>query len=141
MDKDMSREDLTALSDPRQPAYDTNNQIIKTIKVSAGYELPLYLDGTDNVQGVYTDFPSFIGIGSSWNKELVGQIGTVIGNEKRGSVGIDDYSKALMWSAIGDIRNNPLSGRFDESFSEDPLLTSTLATTMGSAISGVNLMD
>jgi hypothetical protein len=52
MDKDMSREDLTALSDPRQPAYDTNNQIIKTIKVSAGYELPLYLDGTDNVQGV-----------------------------------------------------------------------------------------
>lgn len=141
MDNDMNMDDLIALSDPRQPAYDSNNQPIQTIKISAGYELPLFLDGTDNVQGFYTDFPSFIGMGSSWNKELIDQIGTVIGNEKRGSVAIDDSSKALMWSAIGDIRNNPLSGRFDEGLSEDPFMTSTLSTTMGSAISGVNLKD
>ncbi|MGO4375590.1 glycoside hydrolase family 3 N-terminal domain-containing protein, partial [Paenibacillus sp. MCAF20] len=103
--------------------------------------MPVYLDGLDHVQGVYTDFPSFIALGNSWNKDLMNQVGTVIGNEKRGSVAVEDSARALMWSAIGDIRNNPLSGRYDEGFSEDPLLASTMATSMGSGITGVNMKD
>jgi beta-glucosidase len=141
MDNDMSEEDLIYFSNGRQTFRDAEGNIIRTRTIKAGYSLPVYLDGLDNVQGVYTDFPSFIALGNTWNKELMNQVGTVIGNEKRGSVAVEDSSRALMWSAIGDIRNNPLSGRYDEGFSEDPLLTSTLATSMGSGITGVNLKD
>lgn len=141
MDHDMSTDDLIAFSDTRQPQYDAHNQIVNKRKIKAGYELPLFLDGTDNVQGVYTDFPAFIGIGNSWNSELARDIGNVIGNEKRGSVSIDDSAKALMWSAIGDIRNNPLSGRFEEGLSEDPHMASVLTDAMAAGISGVDLSD
>ncbi|MFC4323963.1 glycoside hydrolase family 3 protein [Litchfieldia salsa] len=141
MDNDMSVEDLIYFSNGRQTYRDAEGNIIRTRTVKAGYSLPVYLDGKDHVQGVYTDFPSFIGLGNSWNKDLANQVGTVIGNEKRGSVPVEDSSLALMWSAIGDIRNNPLSGRYDEGFSEDPVMASKLATSMGSGISGVNLSD
>jgi beta-glucosidase len=141
MNNDMSVEDLIAFSDTRQPDYDANGEIIHTRTIKAGYDLPLFLDGTDNVQGVYTDFPSFIGLGNSWNIELASKIGSVIGNEKRGSVSIEDSEKALMWSAIGDIRNNPLSGRFEEGLSEDPYMSSVLTDTIASGISGVSLKD
>ncbi len=141
MDNDMSVEDLIYFSNGRQTYTDEEGSTIREREVKAGYSLPVYLDGLDHVQGVYTDFPSFIGLGNSWNEELVSRVGNIIGDEKRGSVSIEDSSRALMWSAIGDIRNNPLSGRYDEGFSEDPHLASILGTSMGAGITGVNLND
>jgi len=141
MDNDMSVEDLMYFSNGRQVEKDAQGNNIRTRTVKAGYALPVYLDGLDHVQGVSTDFPAFIALGNSWNPDLANRVGTVIGNEKRGTVAIEDGSRALMWSAIGDIRNNPLSGRYDEGFSEDPLLASMLATSMGSGITGVDLKD
>lgn len=141
MDNDMSFEDLIYFSNGRQTYKDENGNVVREREVQAGYSLPVYLDGLDHVQGVYTDFPSFIGLGNSWNENLIKQVGTIIGDEKRGSVAVEDSSRALMWSAIGDIRNNPLSGRYDEGFSEDPYMASILGTSMGSGITGVNLSD
>ncbi|MEQ7807737.1 glycoside hydrolase family 3 C-terminal domain-containing protein [Priestia aryabhattai] len=141
MDHDMDKEDLIALADPRQPEYKKKGEISNEITVKAGYKLPLFLDGTDNVQGIYTDFPAFIGIGNSWNSQLANKIGNVIGNEKRGTVSIDDNKSMLVWSAIGDIRDNPLSGRYEEGFAEDPYLTTTLTDKLASGLSGVNVND
>ncbi|QOS79412.1 glycoside hydrolase family 3 C-terminal domain-containing protein [Paenibacillus sp. JNUCC31] len=142
LDNDLCIEDLMLMANPRKPdnrAEDSEPTI--SIRVNAGYELPLEVNGRDHVQGVYTDFPASITVGQSWNSDLAHKIGTVIGNEKRGSVTNDQINEILIWTAIADIRINPLVGRFEEGFSEDPFLTSEMAGKWATGVSGVNVKD
>ena len=151
IDNDLDTEDLMLMADYRQPVneFEASNGKVTNIsdseswiKVKRGYNLPLFLDGRDNVFGVFTEFPAFIGVGQSWNLALAKDIGEIIGNEKRGTIGFEeDNGKTLIFSAIGDIRNNPLSGRYDEGFGEDPFLTSVFVENVSTGITGVNLTD
>jgi beta-glucosidase len=121
---------------------------------NAGKRVPGAAQFTDAVQGVSTDFPSVVGMGQSWNKELISELGTVMGNEKLNSTQFNTTSgtgagrnhylssvNIMLSAAITDIRTNPLSGRIDESFAEDPYLASVMSTLNAQGISGNTLPE
>lgn len=93
----------------------------------------------EGVQGVSTDFPSINAMGQTWNADLVGAIGTVIGDE---NLYQESWSKSLsaynatVAAGMQDLRPNPLSGRLDESFGEDETLASTLLSQYSEGIAG-----
>lgn len=95
----------------------------------------------DHIQGVSTDFPAIIALGQSWNKDLVKKVGQVIGTENLYTCDfldtISNFSAAAT-TAMQDLRVNPLSGRFDEGFGEDPFLVSELVNIMATGASGID---
>lgn len=90
-------------------------------------ELPRFVvaDGNSgvNLQKKNIGMPSGVTICASFNKELAGEIGKVIGEEAR-ELGVD-----LILAPAFNIHRNPLCGRQPEYFSEDPLLSGIMAAT------------
>lgn len=105
------------------------------LTLEKGYTLPSGKGEVDAVQGVYTDFPTMQGLGQSWNLDLINQVGDIIGNERRGNLA-NYEGMTMMYSAEGDIRVNPLVGRFEEGFSEDPGMVGDMISAMGDGITG-----
>lgn len=140
--------EYTGLEGPA--VYVTGSRNHYTLKQGkhAGKVIPGALSAADNVQGVSTDFPALIGMGQSWNKELLSDIGEVMGNEKISKLkvkqgesnihGGNDPSLSVAFSVVSDMRINPLSGRFDEGFSEDPNMAGVLIDKMASGLSGID---
>ena len=94
----------------------------------------------DHVQGVSTDFPSIIGLGQSWNKDMIQAVGKVIGTENLYTCDfLDTISNfnAVTCTAMQDLRVNPLSGRYDEGFGEDGTLISKMVDAMATGASGI----
>jgi beta-glucosidase len=75
-----------------------------------------------------TGFPAQIGIGSTWDKELVSAIGKVVATEAR----ILGYTN--IYSPILDLARDPRWGRTVECYSEDPYLVSSLGLEMVKAM-------
>ncbi|MFB6317889.1 glycoside hydrolase family 3 N-terminal domain-containing protein [Saccharicrinis sp. FJH54] len=71
-----------------------------------------------------TGFPAQIGIGSTWDRELVSEIGKVTATEAR-SLGYTN-----IYSPILDLARDPRWGRTVECYSEDPCLVSNLGLEM-----------
>ncbi len=67
-----------------------------------------------------TSFPPQIGIGSTWNKDLVAKIGEITAKEGR-SLGYTN-----IYSPILDLARDPRWGRTLECYTEDPFLASKL---------------
>jgi beta-glucosidase len=84
-------------------------------------------------RGLSTAFPSGIVLGSSWDPELVKQVGRVMGNESRAK-GI-----GVLLGPGNNILRDPLNGRFFEYYTEDPFLNSeiTVAHVNGIQSEGV----
>jgi beta-glucosidase len=114
-----------------------------------GKTVPGGLAAADNVQGISTDFPAIVAMGQSWNKDLMTSIGEVMGSEKisqlnvkQGTANIHNgtnASKPIAFTVLSDLRVNPLSGRFDEGYSEDPYFSSVAIDKMASGLSGTNM--
>ncbi|WP_083441423.1 glycoside hydrolase family 3 protein [Nitriliruptor alkaliphilus] len=84
-----------------------------------------------------TVFPQAVGLASTWNPELIEQVGSVVGDELRGHHAIDPVLWGLqVWAPVVDLLRDPRWGRNEEGYSEDPLLTSAMATAYGSGLSG-----
>lgn len=116
--------------------YAENKFASHGIVTPSGIALPKSaVGGRDGASGVDTDFPVSIAMGQTWNSELLGQIGNVIGTELRGKYDFDDPNP-FVFTATSDMRGNPLCGRYYEGFSEDELLTNVLADSMCAQISG-----
>jgi beta-glucosidase len=76
--------------------------------------------------GLATAFPQSIGLGSTWNPELVEQAMAIASTEAR--VHHNVYGKKLTyWSPTINILRDPRWGRNEESYSEDPFLLSQMA--------------
>lgn len=99
----------------------------------------------EGVQGVSTNFPAQIGVGQTWNTDLVAQEGNVVGTEKlyKDSSTLTDKSGSylsnanqMVSTALTDIRSNPLSGRIDEGYAEDPYLAGVMANAMAAGVTG-----
>ncbi|HEV7421590.1 MAG TPA: glycoside hydrolase family 3 C-terminal domain-containing protein [Mycobacterium sp.] len=98
----------------------------------------------EGLQGFSTDLPTPLAVGQTWNLQLVKQIGEVIGNEhlyRQNYLGSISAFNAMVSAPLQDIRINPLSGRLDEGFGEDPRHASDMVDAMSRGISGIDAPD
>ncbi|MHB8509391.1 MAG: glycoside hydrolase family 3 N-terminal domain-containing protein [Candidatus Dormibacteria bacterium] len=77
-----------------------------------------------------TIFPDAIGLGSTWDPELLAQVGVVVGRQLR-AVGLRQVLGPLC-----DVAQDPRWGRIEETYGEDPYLTGSLASAYVRAIQG-----
>lgn len=71
-----------------------------------------------------TCFPTQLGMGQTWNRELIRQMGEITGREAR-ALGYHN-----VYAPILDVMRDPRWGRCEESYGEDPFLVSELGIQM-----------
>ena len=79
--------------------------------------------GAGSTQGPATQFPAGVIMASSWDPDLVGQVGRAIGEE---ALNKGTGVQVLLGPGV-NIQRSPLGGRNSEYFSEDPFLAGRLA--------------
>ncbi len=85
--------------------------------------------------GLATSFPQCIGMGSTWNPNLVHEAFDATSTEAR--IHSNVYGKKLSyWSPTINILRDPRWGRNEESFSEDPYLLSKMAVAVVKGMQG-----
>ena len=87
--------------------------------------------------GAATVYPQATGFGSTWDMDLIKQIGSAVGDEARGFNKRDPVKNGLsLWAPVVDLERDPRAGRYAEGYSEDPYLTGQLAIAYSSGIKG-----
>ncbi|MGN9783515.1 glycoside hydrolase family 3 C-terminal domain-containing protein [Nonomuraea sp. ZG12] len=115
--------------------------------------IPYHKNGTEALHGVGwsndlndnwnqklargTVFPQALGLASTWDPELIKQVGTAVGDETRGHNALDPVLWGLqVWAPVVDPLRDPRAGRNEEGYAEDPLLTGAIATAYGKGLQG-----
>ncbi|PEC22292.1 glycoside hydrolase family 3 C-terminal domain-containing protein [Bacillus cereus] len=99
---------------------------IPSIMVTDGpHGLRKQAEGADHL-GIYnsipsTCFPSAVGLASTWNKDLINEVGVALGEECQAE------NVGVLLGPGANIKRSPLCGRNFEYFSEDPYLSSQMA--------------
>ena len=85
-----------------------------------------------------TQFPQGVGLGRTWDPDLVRQAGAVIGSEARYIFENDKNPRAflVLLTPNADLARDPRWGRTQESYGEDPFLDGTLAAALIRGIQG-----
>nr|WP_282549193.1 glycoside hydrolase family 3 C-terminal domain-containing protein [Streptomyces rochei] len=78
--------------------------------------------------GPATVFPQAVGLGATWNEDLVRRVGEAVSKEARAMRARDERVGLNVWSPTVNLLRHPLWGRNEEGYSEDPRLTSAIAT-------------
>ncbi|MFR0356873.1 glycoside hydrolase family 3 C-terminal domain-containing protein [Streptomyces sediminimaris] len=86
--------------------------------------------------GPATVFPQAVGLGATWNTDLVRRIGEAVSKEARAMRARDDRVGLNVWSPTVNLLRHPLWGRNEEGYSEDPKLTSAIATAYTRGLRG-----
>ncbi len=93
--------------------------------------------------GVATMFPQAIGMGATFDTELVGQVGDVVATEGRAKYNAyskegdrDIYKGLTFWSPNVNIFRDPRWGRGHETYGEDPYLTGELGKAFVEGLQG-----
>jgi beta-glucosidase len=87
--------------------------------------------------GEATVFPQAIGLGSTWNPDLIRRIGAAVGDEARGFYFRNPEKNGLnVWSPVVDLLRDPRAGRNEEGVSEDPFLTGTMSVAYSTGLRG-----
>ncbi|MDM5327586.1 glycoside hydrolase family 3 C-terminal domain-containing protein [Neobacillus sp. CF12] len=140
--------EYTGLEGPAVYATGSRNHYTLQRGPNAGKVIPGALSAADNVQGISTDFPALVGMGQTWNKDLLSDIGKVMGSEKISTLKVKqgesnihggaNASATVAFTVVSDMRINPLSGRFDEGFSEDAHMAAEMIDGMAAGLSGTD---
>ena len=90
--------------------------------------------------GVATVFPQAIGLAATWDVGLMGEVATAISDEARAKHheflrrGVRDiYTGLTFWSPNVNIFRDPRWGRGQETYGEDPYLTSRMGVALSKA--------
>ncbi|MFJ3897784.1 glycoside hydrolase family 3 C-terminal domain-containing protein [Streptomyces sp. NPDC090083] len=86
--------------------------------------------------GPATVFPQAVGLGATWNEDLVRRVGDAVSREVRAMRARDDRVGLNVWSPTVNLLRHPLWGRNEEGYSEDPGLTSAIATAYTRGLRG-----
>ncbi|WP_328438260.1 glycoside hydrolase family 3 C-terminal domain-containing protein [Streptomyces sp. NBC_00444] len=86
--------------------------------------------------GPATVFPQAVGLGATWNPDLVRRVGDAVSKEIRAMRVRDDRVGLNVWSPTVNLLRHPLWGRNEEGYSEDPKLTSAIATAYTHGLRG-----
>ncbi|WP_043496881.1 glycoside hydrolase family 3 protein [Georgenia sp. SUBG003] len=96
-------------------------------------DVPAFRTGTEALHGVAwlgeaTVFPQAIGLASTWDPELLEDVGEAVGTEVRGFHTLDRWYHGLnVWAPVVDPLRDPRWGRNEEGYSEDPTLTGAMS--------------
>ena len=88
-----------------------------------GHGVTVILDKAGRYSGCATCFPTAVAQAASWDRKLVYEIGSAIAREAR------DLGSAILLAPMVNIHRTPLNGRNYETYSEDPFLAGTLASS------------
>src|SRR5450432_2446469 len=95
--------------------------------------------------GYATMFPQAIGMAATWDRPLLGEMGTTVSTEARAKYNQalrDDvharYFGLTIWSPNINIFRDPRWGRGQETYGEDPYLTSTLGVEFVKGLQGTD---
>jgi len=87
--------------------------------------------------GISTVFPQPIAMSCTWDVELLGKIGEVIGDEARIWYERDGRKAWLtLWFPTIDMERDPRWGRNEEAYGEDPFLAGKLAASLVRGVQG-----
>ncbi|GAA2279352.1 sugar hydrolase [Streptomyces ruber] len=86
--------------------------------------------------GPATVFPQAVGLGATWNEDLVRRVGEAVSTEARAMRARDDRVGLNVWAPVVNLLRHPLWGRNEEGYSEDPGLTSAIATAYTRGLRG-----
>lgn len=86
--------------------------------------------------GPATVFPQAVGLGATWNTDLVRRVGEAVSKEVRAMRARDDRVGLNVWAPTVNLLRHPLWGRNEEGYSEDPKLTSAIATAYTHGLRG-----
>ncbi|MEO3746616.1 glycoside hydrolase family 3 C-terminal domain-containing protein [Plantactinospora sp. B5E13] len=104
--------------------------------------LPAFRTGTEALHGLAwlgpaTVFPQAVGLGSTWNPELLRAVGAAVGDEVRGLHAKDPTRVGLnVWAPVVNPLRDPRWGRNEEGYAEDPWLTGVLGTAYARGLRG-----
>ncbi|MCC8339558.1 glycoside hydrolase family 3 C-terminal domain-containing protein [Streptomyces sp. R1] len=86
--------------------------------------------------GPATVFPQAVGLGATWNEDLVRRVGEAVSKEARAMRARGERVGLNVWSPTVNLLRHPLWGRNEEGYSEDPKLTSAIATAYTRGLRG-----
>ncbi|MET9155658.1 glycoside hydrolase family 3 C-terminal domain-containing protein [Streptomyces griseoflavus] len=86
--------------------------------------------------GPATVFPQAVGLGATWNEELARRVGEAVSREARAMRARDERVGLNVWAPTVNLLRHPLWGRNEEGYSEDPKLTSAIATAYTHGLRG-----
>ena len=82
-----------------------------------------------------TSFPQAVAMGSTWDPDLIKQVGSAISDEAR-ALNVTTGKGLTYWSPTINIARDPRWGRNEESYSEDPYLLSQMAVAFVKGMQG-----
>ncbi|WP_431677863.1 glycoside hydrolase family 3 C-terminal domain-containing protein [Kitasatospora sp. KL5] len=108
--------------------------------------LAAHTTGTEALHGVSwlgpaTSFPQAVGLGATWDRELLRRVGEAVSTEvrafhERPAAPGRARTGLNVWAPVVNPLRHPLWGRNEEGYAEDPLLTAELATAYTRGLRG-----
>jgi beta-glucosidase len=83
-----------------------------------------------------TTFPQSVGLGETWDPDLVRRVAEVEGTEARWVFHARDRGAIIVRAPNADLARDPRWGRSEESFGEDPFLVGAMATAYVRGLQG-----
>ncbi|QHZ45594.1 glycoside hydrolase family 3 C-terminal domain-containing protein [Bacillus sp. NSP9.1] len=104
--------------------------------------IPAFKTGTEALHGVAwlgeaTVFPQAVGLAHTWDRALIKEVGSAVGDEVRGFHHLDPAANGVnVWAPVVDLLRDPRWGRNEEGYSEDPFLTGEMSTAYAAGLRG-----